>query len=410
MIYGGFDMLDLKGKLIRFVDEISNEMIKLSDSIHANPELGYKEYFASKLLSSKLEDYGFNVERGVAGLETSFVARKVCGSGGPKIAFLAEYDALPGLGHACGHNIIGTAAIGAAITLSTIASEAGLNCEVMVFGTPAEEGAVDNAGGKVLMIDEISKADVALMIHPSDRDSMRYRSLAREAFKIEFFGKAAHAAGAPHKGINALEALILTFVSINALRQHLVKGTLIHGVIVNGGVSPNIVPDYTCGRFYVRAEDVNYLMEVVEKVKRCAEGASLQTGAKYKFTKTANTYANFIPNLTLIKVAMENFKYVGVKPPSLEEIMQVEDVGSTDFGNVSHVVPSLEINVAIVPRGTPGHSVEFAKAAGSEGGHRGLILGIKLLALTGLDLAINQKLIDEAKSELKSRKLEVKVQ
>lgn len=389
---------------MKFIDNLSGEMIGISDAIHAKPELGYKEYFASNLLSSKLENYGFIVEHGIADLETSFNARYICGSGGPRIAFLAEYDALPSLGHACGHNIIGTAAIGAGIALSKIASEAGLNCEISVFGTPAEEGAVDNAGGKVLMINEFSKVDVALMIHPSDKDSMRYKSLAREAFKIEFFGKAAHAAGSPHKGINALEALILTFVSINALRQHLLKGTLIHGIIDHGGVSPNIVPEYACGRFYARAESMDYLMEVVEKIKKCMEGAALQTGAKFKFTKTANTYANFIPNITLIKTASENFKFVGVKPPSLEEIMGVEDVGSTDFGNVSHVVPSLEINVGIVPQGTPGHSIEFAKAAGSEGGHRGLILGIKLLALTGLDLVLNPKLIEEARAELSERK------
>jgi len=399
-----FKMYTLKKRLVNFVDEISDEMIKISDAIHRNPELGYKEFFASKLLSDKLEEYGFEVERGISNLETSFKARRICGVDGPRIAFLAEYDALPGLGHACGHNIIGTAALGAGLALSKIACEENLNCEIIVFGTPAEEGAVDNAGGKVLMLNEISKSDVALMIHPSDRYSLRYKSLAREAFKIEFYGKAAHAASSPHKGINALEALILTFVSINSLRQHLLKGTLIHGIIEHGGVSPNIIPEYSCGRFYARAEDMNYLMEVVEKIKKCAEGAALQTGAKYKFTKTANTYANFIPNLTLIKIACENFNFINIKPPSLEEIMSVEDVGSTDFGNVSHVVPSLEINVAIVPRGTPGHSIEFAKAAGSESGHMGLITGIKLLALTGLDLILNKQLIEEAKKELLERK------
>jgi len=396
--------MPIKYSLIDFVDEISGEIIKVSDEIYRNPELGFREFFASKLLSSKLEEYGFEVERGISGLETSFKARYICNSGGPKIAFLAEYDALPRLGHACGHNIIGASALGAGLTLSKIACKYNLNCEIIVFGTPAEEGAVDNAGGKVLMLDEISKSDVALMIHPSDRNSLRYKSLAREAFKIEFFGKAAHAASSPHKGINALEALILTFVSINSLRQHLLKGTLIHGIIEHGGVSPNIIPEYSCGRFYARSEDMDYLMEVVEKIKRCAEGAALQTGATYKFTKTANTYANFIPNLTLIKLACENFNLVGVKPPSLEEIMSVEDVGSTDFGNVSHVVPSLEINVAIVPKGTPGHSLEFAKAAGSESGHRGLILGTKLLALTGLDLILNKQLIEDAKKELLERK------
>lgn len=398
-------MYPLKNRLIQFVDEISDEIIRISDAIHENPEIGFKEFFASKLLSDILEKYGFKIERGISSLETSFKASYVCGSGGPKIAFLAEYDALPGLGHACGHNIIGAAAVGSGIALSRIACEAGLNCEVIVFGTPAEEGAVDNAGGKVLMIDEISKSDVALMIHPSDRYTIRYKSLAREAFKIEFFGRAAHPASSPHKGINALEALILTFVSINSLRQHLLKGTLIHGIIEHGGVSPNIIPDYSCGRFYVRSEDMDYLIEVVEKIKKCAEGAALQTGAKYKFTKTANTYANFIPNLTLIKIALENFKFIGIEPPSIDEIMRMEHLASTDFGNVSHFVPSLEINLAIIPLGTPVHSIEMVKAAKSEEGHRCLINGIKLLSLVGLDLVLNSKLIEEAKRELETRKL-----
>jgi len=392
----------LKAKVCGIIDSMRSRLIEISDTIHANPELGFQEYRASKLLASELELHGFKVELGICNLPTAF--RASYGKGKPRIAFLAEYDALPKLGHACGHNIIGTAAIGAAIALRRIVEEEGLSGEIIVFGTPAEEGVVENAGGKVIMLDEISKADVALMIHPSDTNTIGYSSLAREAFRIEFFGKAAHAAAAPHKGINALEALILTFVSINALRQHLKRDAMIHGIIEHGGVAPNIVPDYASGRFYARAETVEYLMEVVEKIKRCAEGAALQTGAKMKFTKTANTYANVIPNETLIKLAIENFKYLGVECEPLEEIVKRKGRGSTDFGNVSQVIPSLEMYIKICPKGTPGHSEEFAKAAGSESGHRGLIIGAKMLALTGLDLLLNPSLIDEAKRELKERK------
>lgn len=395
----------MKEVICSFVDGMKNRLIEISDRIYRNPELGYQEYGASKLLVEELENHGFQVEMGVSQLPTAFKAVFKGRTEKPKIAFLAEYDALPKLGHACGHNIIGTAAIGAAIALSKIMS--GLNGEVMVFGTPAEEGYVENAGGKVLMLNEIAKADVALMMHPSDANCVGYSSLAREAFRLEFFGKATHAAGAPHKGINALEALILTFVSINALRQHLKKDAMIHGIIEKGGEAPNIVPDYSSGRFYARAASVEYLMEVVEKIKKCAEGAALQTGASMKFTKTANMYANLIPNDVLIKLVQENFKLLGVEMEPLDEIMRRKGLGSSDFGNVSQVVPSVEVRVAIVPSGTPGHSIEFAKAAGSEVGYRALILGAKILAMTALDLLLNPNLIEKAEIELKKRKEEI---
>ena len=397
-------MSTVKDKIVELVNSIGSRLIEISDMIHENPELGFQEHFASNLLSTELERNGFSVERGVSGLPTAFKAVYTIGKGEPKIAFLAEYDALPKLGHACGHNIIGTAAVGAGIVLSRLAKAENLDCTVIVFGTPAEEGVVDNAGGKVLMLDEISKADVALMIHPADRNSIGYNSLAREAFKIEFYGKAAHAAASPHKGINALEALILTFVSINALRQHLKKDAMIHGIVEHGGDAPNIVPDYTSGRFYARTATIEYLGEVVKKIKRCAEGAALQTGAKMKFTKTANTYANAIPNHTLIEVASKNFRYLGLTPPTIEELKSVKNMGSTDFGNVSQLVPALEINPGIVPIGTPGHSVAFAEAAGSKPGHDGLLLGVKLLALTGFDLLSDPNLISNAKKELKERR------
>lgn len=397
--------MDLKQIVCSVIDEMRDRLIEISDTIHRNPELGFREYKASKLLAGELEKHGFQVEMGVSNLPTAFKAVFKGKTEKPKIAFLAEYDALPKLGHACGHNIIGTAAIGAAIALSKVMSD--LNGEIMVFGTPAEEGYVENAGGKVLMLDEIAKADAAIMLHPSDANYVGYSSLAREAFRIEFFGKAAHAAGAPHKGVNALEALILTFVSINALRQHLKKDAMIHGIIEKGGEAPNIVPDYASGRFYARAASIEYLMEVVEKIKKCAEGAALQTGASMKFTKTANTYANLIPNDTLIELVRENFKLLGVEMESLDEIRKRKGLGSSDFGNVSQVVPSVEVRVALVPSGTPGHSVEFAEAAGSEAGHRALILGAKVLALTALDLLLNPSLIEKAKMELKKRKEEI---
>lgn len=243
----------LKEQIIDEIESRKAEYLKISHSIHENPEIGNEEYFASKLLSDLLEAEGFTVERGVAGHETAFLARKKSSvKSGPSVAFLAEYDALPGLGHACGHNIIGTASTAAAIALGRQIDEIG--GEVVVLGTPAEEGGPNgSAKGSFVKHGLLEGIDAALMVHPSNATRITGNSLAVDPLDFEFIGKPAHAAAAPHQGINALDAVIQLFNSINALRQHVTDDVKIHGIITHGGDAPNIVPHYAKARFYIRA-------------------------------------------------------------------------------------------------------------------------------------------------------------
>jgi amidohydrolase len=388
---------ELKQRLIEAVEDWRQELIRLADQIHANPEVAFEEHESAALLSQTLEANGFIVERGVAGLETAFVATRTGKPGGPRVAFLAEYDALPGLGHACGHNLIGTSAVGAALVLATALPE--LAGTVQVIGTPAEEG----GGGKALLVAAgvFDAVDAAMMVHPSDKNMTRRRSLTSFKLSIEFFGKPAHAAAKPDEGINALEAMILTYNAINALRQHLRDDARIHGVITHGGEAPNIVPDYTAAHFYVRAADTSYCTLVLERVRACAEGAAQATGARVEFKEYAPRYDAMLPNPKLADLVEANMAALGIqfRGPEPDERM-----GSSDMGNVSHVVPALHPYVAIVPDGVGGHTVEFREAAGSPAGHEGMIQAAKLMAMTGLDLLAVPSNLDEAKAAFAEQK------
>jgi len=392
------DSESLKTEIVAEIDSLSKKLIEISDRIHANPEVGHKEQATSKLLSDELEKAGFRVERRVCGLATAFKATIQGKPGGPTVALLAEMDALPGIGHGCGHNIIGTATLGAALALKKIIPK--VNGTLIVLGTPAEEAAVDDAGGKVIMIDEIAKADVAMMVHPSSRTLVDATSIAREALEFEFFGKAAHAGGSPHEGINALNAVIHMFTMIDALRQHVKPDVRIHGIITDGGKAPNIVPEHAASRMYVRAKEKEYLKEVVEKVKKCAEGAAMSTGATMKVRNYANTYENMVTNHTLAEAMKRNWERIGVKVQEPEK----EGSGSTDMGNVSQVVPSIHPYIAIGPDKMPGHSVEFVKAAASDEGHQGLINAAKGLAMTSIDVFTNPELMAKIRKEFKEFK------
>jgi amidohydrolase len=372
------------------VDARREALIEFADTIHANPEIAFEEHESAALLSRVLEDEGFSVKRGVAGLDTAFVATIGEQGGGPTIAFLAEYDALPGLGHACGHNLIGTAAVGAGLAVKAVLP--GLAGTLQVIGTPAEEG----GGGKATMVDGgvFAGVDAAMMVHPSYHTITGRGSLASYKVSIEFFGKPAHAGARPDEGINALEALILTYNGINALRQHLRDDARVHGVITHGGDAPNIVPEYAAARFYVRAADTPYCSEVFDKVRACAEGAALATGARLRFTEYAPRYDAMMPNPKLGSLIEANMAALGVEisPPELDERM-----GSTDMGNVSQVVPSAHPYIAIGPEEIGGHTVAFREAAGSPAGHEGLINAAKMLAMTAVDLLAEPDNLGEAK-------------
>ena len=388
--------MDHKEAARRSIDEHRDVLISVSNRIHREPELGHQEFKASTLLVDVLKGHGYEVKLGVAGMKTAFVAsrHKIVG---PTIGVLAEYDALPGIGHACGHNLIASAALGAAIGLSAIANE--LPGNVIIFGSPAEEGVVENAGGKVVMLDEIMKADVAIMVHPANMWGSYSTSNARESFLVEFYGKSSHAGGAPEKGINALDGVIQTYNGINALRQHIGKDVRIHGIIKNGGASPNVVPDYASAHLYVRAPTMPMLEEYYGKVQNIIKGAELMTGAKSKVTRVANLYANSIPSKTLTDLFRSEMKEVGVDFPEEKEPRQ--GGGSTDFGNVSQVMPALSayVNIGNVTL----HSPEGAAMTATPEAHDVMIKAAKALAFIAIDLITKPEILDAAKKEHKKR-------
>ena len=369
------DIERLKTTAIGWVDSHREELIELSLRIHRNPELGFQEVKASAWLTEYLEGNGFEVEKGICQLATAF--RGIYGSGKPTIALLAEYDALPEVGHACGHNIIATAAVGAAVALRGAIDEAGGS--VTVIGTPDEE----LHGGKVIMAERgaFENMDTAMIVHPSMVDMASIQALACIGLEVEFRGKAAHAAAFPQEGVNALEAMIQAFNGINSLRQHIRETARIHGIITHGGEAPNIVPAYTAGSFLVRAVDDPYLDELKEKVLNCFKAASLATGAGLEYNWTAY-YAPLKTNFALAEVFTKNMEELGRNLlPTINRAL-----GSSDVGNVSALVPTIHPMVSIAPLDVLIHSPEFAAAAASAEGNRGLLDGAKALAMTVVDL------------------------
>ncbi len=382
------DIEKLKAMVIGEVDARQQALFKLSMRIHRSPELGFQEVKASGWLTEYLERNGCKVEKGICQMTTAF--KGSYGSGKPAIALLAEYDALPQLGHACGHNIIATAAVGAAVAARGAIDEAGGS--VVVIGTPAEE----LHGGKVIMAERgaFDNIDAAMIVHPSVVDMASIQALACIGLEVEFWGKAAHAAVYPHEGINALEAMIQAFNGINSLRQHIRERARIHGIITQGGEAPNVGPAYTAGSLLVRAEDDAYLDELKEKVLNCFKAASLATGARLEY-KWAAHYAPLKTNFALAEVFTKNMEALGRNLwPTLDR-----GLGSSDVGNVSTLVPTIHPMVAIAPIEILAHSPEFAEAAASEDGNRGLLDGAKALAMTVVDLIAQPEIMARVKEE-----------
>lgn len=387
----------MKDKINQEIEQLRQQLSNISQFIGENPELGHEEWQASKLLSETLAQYGFQVEMGTSGLATAFEAVFDSGTTGPSIGFMAEYDALPEIGHACGHNLIGTMAIAAAIGLSKVMDKVG--GKLYVYGTPAEE----TRGGKVTMADDgvLNHLDVAMMVHPLFRHKKSGSSLAMDAIQFEFFGKPAHAASSPHEGINALDAVIQTFNGINALRQHVTPDVRIHGIIPEGGKAANIVPEYAVAQFYVRAEQRNSLNEVVDKVKACAQGAAQITGARLETSYYEFSYDDMITNEALSSTFSNNLIELGIKP---EEIHEQGCGGSLDMGNVSQIIPSIHPYIKICEQTYHCHTNEFRAAAMSEQGFEGMMLGAKSMAYTALDVLTNSELLQTIKAEFQASK------
>lgn len=387
---------DFKTVILQEIEQLRERFYEISQFIGQHPELGHEEFKAADILTKELKAHGFQVELGTAGLATAFEAVFDSGKEGPQIAFMSEYDALPELGHACGHNLIGTMGIAAGIGLSKVLKEVG--GKVFVYGTPAEE----TRGGKVTMVEQgiLNHLDAAMMVHPSANHQQSGSSLAMDAIQFDFYGRAAHAAAAPHKGINALDAVLQTFTNINALRQHVTPDVRIHGIIPEGGKAANIVPDYAMAQFYVRAASRQTLKDVLEKVKNCAQGAALATGARLEISFYEFSYDDMITNEALSAVFTQHLIDLGVSP---DEIKSKEAGGSLDMGNVSQVVPSIHPYIKISDQPIIGHTHEFREAALSDQGFEGLMLGAKTMALTGLSLLQEPELLQRVKAEFQAK-------
>ena len=386
----GINLDDLKTKVLAEIDSRRRQLENLSLKIHSHPELGFGEQLAQTWLSQYLEENGFSLERGICKLPTAF--RASYGSGKPIIAILAEYDALPGLGHACGHNLIATAACGGAIASKPVVDR--YDGSLLVIGTPAEEF----HGGKIIIAGKgaFTDVDMAMIVHPGTRDTATSETMACISLEIEFFGSEAHAAANPEAGINALEAMLQSFNAINSLRQHIKDNARIHGIITDGGQAANIVPAHSAGSFLVRAGDEIYLEELKRKVLNCFLGAATASSARLKYRWSKLQYAPMRNNLTMARLFAKNMRSLGRKVKLADHS---QTFGSTDMGNVSQIIPSIHPFVAIAQTEVSSHSPEFALASASEAGMNGMIDAAKSLAMTVVDLLSAPETVTKVKEE-----------
>ena len=402
---GGFRSAYLE-TVVQAVDEVRQELLETSLDIHAHPELNYEEKHAAEVLTRSLERHGFSVERGVGGVETAFRGTFDGGLGeGPTVALLAEYDALPDIGHGCGHNLIAISNLGAGLgAKAAMGSFAG---RLVVLGTPAEEG----GGGKIRLLEAgvFDDVDIALSSHPASNTTVipteipleESWSLAMVGYRYAYHGKAAHAAAAPHEGINALNAVLHLFTGIDALRQHLRADVRIHGVITDGGKAANVVPDFAAANFMLRSKDRDYLNDVVEKVRQVAEGAALMTSARLEVTSAHPLYQNVRPSSALAKAVKANAERVDMNldPPKPGG----GSGGSTDFGNVSQVIPSFALRFAVSEEPVPGHSLAMTEASRTDLAQANAVAAAKALALTACDILAGPELLEAARQEFRAR-------
>ena len=379
---------EAKSTICSYIDDISDELIAVSHAIHENPELGYEEHFAHEQLTKVLIDKGLDVHKSAYEIDTAFEA--TAGKAGPVVALLCEYDALPGIGHACGHNIIAAAGIGAGLAASTLAET--FNGQLRILGTPAEEG----GGGKVRMLNRgaFESVEAVLMIHPADADLPNISSLAVQQLKATYTGKAAHAAAAPEKGINALDGAVLGYMGVAALRQHIAPDERLHGIFTNGGQKANIVPERAESTWYARSSTMDRLEVLKIRLVETLNGGAKSAGCEIQIEWVNEPYAEVLDNTPILDAYMKNSELIGrvVKAPIGDGV-----VGSTDLGNVSHVVPSIHPMVKVAPEGTAIHTIDFEKCAKSEEADKGLLDSAKAMAMTVIDCWYDPSLLKQAK-------------
>lgn len=384
----------LKEVMFRDIDGIRNEMTAMADDIFDHPEIGLEEFHAQKVLTDWLEKEGFAVERGVAGVETAFKAVYRHGEGGPNIGLLCEYDALPGIGHACGHHMQGPSILAAAKALKD--AEIRKPYTITVYGTPAEE----SVSGKIRMIQNgctFEEQDVALMMHGGPATQVDVKSLANSKYKVIFHGVSAHAAIKPEKGRSALDALILAFQGIEFLREHVNSDVKIHYTVVNcGGTPANVVPAYAEASVYVRSYNRAYLDTVCRRFEKVLKGAAMMTETEVEIIEEKKV-DNKIPVLTLNDLVMKQAEEIHA--PQIAPAR--EKTGSTDFGNVMRRVPGTCARIAFVAPGAAAHSQEYIEAGKTEAAHDAVIYGAKILAGTALELIEDPELLKQAKEEFR---------
>ena len=389
------DIEQAKATVTERIEQHRGDLIDVSHQIWEHPELCYEEQFAHDLLADRLEASGFEVERGACGLDTAFIGTYGDQSStGPTIAVLCEYDALPEIGHACGHNIIAAAGLGAALGAAAVVEQ--LNGRLVVMGTPAEEG----GGGKIAMIEAgaFDDIDAAFMVHPADADLNSFWAIAIHELHVRYTGLAAHAAAAPERGRNALDAAVLGYMNVAALRQHIGGSERIHGIITQGGDKPNIVPHRSAMQWYVRSATRESLELLKPRVLAALEAGALATGCEMTSSWPSYPYDDLLTNGPLDTLYAANAARLGRVVDPRERMPQF--MGSTDMGNVSHLIPSIHPMIKAAPSGVAIHTADFAVHAGGEMGDAAVIDGALAMALTAVDLWASPSTIDAAKALL----------
>jgi amidohydrolase len=374
-----------KGKL----DAVRERLIKLSHRIHAHPEIGFEEEKAASWISEVLSEAGFEVKTGICDLATAFSAK--IGGGALHICFCAEYDALPGIGHACGHNIIAAAAVGAGIAASAVANELGFT--ISIIGAPAEE--LGNAGGKILLLERGAFAGVhaAMMVHPSPFDILTPKIIAASMFEVHYTGREAHASSFPDRGINAADALTIAQTAIGLLRQHILPTDRIHGIITKGGDAPNVIPAYTTAKYIVRGETLADLERLRPRVYRCFEAGALATGSSLKIIGGDKPYSEMIHDADIAEVYERNSKLLGRSFPQYGQAVQ-KAAASTDMGNVSLAIPAIHPMIGINSLPAVNHQPEFTDQCITESADQAIYDGALAMAWTAIDLATEPGLRD----------------
>jgi len=384
---------EARGRVMKRVDELAEVLVEASHAIHSHPELGYEEHFAHDLLTGLISEAGLDVSGGAYGLDTAFEG--TAGTTGPVLAVLCEYDALPGIGHACGHNIIAAAGAGAGLAAAVVAEE--LGGRVRILGTPAEEG----GGGKVWMIKEgaFEGVDAAVMVHPADADLAMMSSLAVQQVQVSYTGLASHAAAAPEEGLNALDAAVLGYVNVAALRQHIGSDERLHGIFTDGGRKANIVPETASALWYARSPSLAGLERLKVRLLRALEAGADAAGCGFEHCWVEPIYEEIVDSVPLLECYVANAATLGrdVAPPGEQRV-----VASTDLGNVSKVVPAIHPMIKVAPAGTPIHTAEFAEYAASPDGDRAVLEGAKAMALTIVDCWSDPRILAEARAGFES--------